>query len=549
MRKLIRAIILTNLFLLILIPLSAQVSHGGKPRSFQKNLSLKSLSWEMQPYLDNTLLLEKEENLSGKEAGFQFGKEIKVNYTLENSGSWDTLADGSRLWRLGIYSANAYSLNLIFDSFYIPSGSNLFIYTEDKSFVMGSFTEKNNNQWGNFATALFPGDKIVLEYYEPAKNKGLGIINLSTIVHGYKDFFFKRGTYGSARGKCHININCLEGDSFQLVKRAVALILRGGSAHCSGTLVNNTAQDGTPYFLTAKHCMINNLSTFVFVFNYESSDCEGNLEKTYYTYNGATLLASHVNSDFALLLMNDTPAREAMPYYAGWDRRDSAVAKAVGIHHPEGDLKKISVCNNLLESTNWYDENPSYPENTHWKVPLWEKGSTEYGSSGSGLFNSSEQIIGQLEGGLAECNGTLPNDTSDWYGKIAYSWTNGNSPDSNRLDYWLDPLNTGVEVLNGYSPYGIDSTDTIDTVGVVDYKKIENQIKIYPNPANDKLTIETDLEILSCSIYTINGQCINEISVNAFKNNIWLNAFPAGIYLVKIQTNQGLVHKKLIIQK
>ena len=547
MRKSVISVVLISLFLLGSVSLSAQVSHGGKPCSFQKSNILQALYFERLPYQDNQILLE-EETVAGKESGFQFGKEIQVNYTLENSGVWDTLGDGSRLWRLGIYSQNAYSLNFFFDSFHIPQGSNLFIYTNDKSFVMGSFTEKNNNRWGNFATSLFPGDKIVLEYYEPVQNKGLGIINLSTIVHGYKDFFFKKGTYGKSAA-CHININCPQGENYQTVKRSVALILHKGSAHCSGTLINNTAQDGIPYFLTARHCIyyINsdkdttyyNPSNFVFVFNYESSDCEGENEKTLYSYNGATLVASHVHSDFALLLMNDIPQAEAMPYYAGWDSRNIAIVGAVGIHHPVGDMKKISVSNGLLESEKFQDDDSSYPENTHWNV-VWDKGSTQGGSSGSGLFNTRQQIIGQLEGGSAGCSGTKPNGLADQYGKLAYSWTNGNSPDENRLDYWLDPLKTGAEVLSGFDPSG---------VSIVDYDNIENNIKIYPNPAKDIVNIESDLEVLSCGVFTINGQCVDEISIHSSSKDISVNNLPSGIYLLKIQTKQGLVHKKLIIQK
>jgi hypothetical protein len=492
------------------------------------------------PYQDNDLLMEKEKNLSEAEIGFTFGEEISVNYTLENSGVWDTLPDGSRLWRLGIYSANAYSLNLIFDTFYIPAGSNLFIYTADKLFVGGSFTEENNNRWGNFATALFPNDEIVLEYYEPAHNKGLGKINLTTVVHGYKDFFFKQGMYGIS-GMCNIDVNCPEGENHQQAKRAVALILRGGAAHCSGTLLNNTAQDGTPFFLTANHCLKGNLSNWVFIFNYESSECGGTQPKTSYSYNGATLLASHKHSDFALLLLNDTPSKEATPYYAGWDRRDIAVANTAGIHHPRGDFKKISINNNSVRSSKWDEEDTVFPDNTHWEVVAWSKGTTERGSSGSGLFNINEQLIGQLEGGFADCTGNLPDGDGDWYGKLSYSWTNGNSDDRNRLDYWLDPINSEVEVLSGYDPYGTDN--------IVGYDMTKDKIKIYPNPANDKISLEADMEIFSCAIYAVDGQYLEEIPIHSSQSDIWLNVYVTGIYLLKIKTEKGLIYKKIIIQK
>ena len=541
MSKIFKIVILIHLLVGFLFPLSAQIGHGGKPYSFRKNSSLQSLAIEKLPYFDNELLLQ-EEIASMRETGFQFGKEISVDYTLNNSGTWDTLSDGSRLWRLGIYSQEAYSLNLLFDSFYIPSSSNLFIYTEDKSFIMGSFTSENNNQWGNFATSLLPGNEIVLEYYESAKDKGKGVILLSTIVHGYKDFFFKRTTAGNS-GRCNINVNCQEGDNFQEAKRAVALILNGGSALCSGTLLNNTAQDGEPFFLTANHCMKVNPSRFVFVFNYESIDCGNNDEKKPYSINGAKLLASHEHSDFALLRLNDKPQKECLPYYAGWDRRNMAIVGAAGIHHPKGDLKKISRTSKLLDSSKWEDNNPSFPDNTHWEVPSWDKGTTEDGSSGSALFNPLQQVIGQLEGGHAGCSGTQPNGAEDWYGKFSYSWTNGNSSDSNRLDYWLDPIGSGIEVLNGYDWH--KDNDTY----IANYEKQDNTITISPNPANAIVNIEANAEIVSCALYSVNGQCMGEYFVNSNRTEIAIHLFPSGIYLLKTQTANGLIYKKLIVQK
>ena len=203
----IAAVIFAGLFSVTFFSSQAQISHGGMPHSFKKSISLSQLDVELLPYLDNNQLLENEP-IPSKEDGFTFGKEITVNYNLENSGLWETLPNGDKLWRLAIQSTGAYSLNLIFDSFFIPPHSKLFIYTEDKSFIMGSFTEDNNNQWGNFATSLLPGEAIVLEYYEAAQDIGKSIIQLSTIVHGYKDFFFKKkGDYGTAEGKCHIDVN------------------------------------------------------------------------------------------------------------------------------------------------------------------------------------------------------------------------------------------------------------------------------------------------------------------------------------------------------
>jgi hypothetical protein len=521
------------------LSLSAQISHGGLPYSFKKAISLSPLDVELLPYLSNETLLEKEV-VSSKEEGFIFGKEISVNYTLKNAGLWDTLPNGARLWRLAIQSTGAYSLNLVFDDFYIPPHSNLFIYTEDKSYIIGSFTAENNNQWENFATSLLPGDAIVLEYYEDSQDRNLGLINLSTIVHGYKDFFFKQGKYGNSQ-QCNVDINCI-GDKYPNAKKSVALILNVNSALCSGTLINNTAQDGTPYLLTANHCIPSSgkVSYFVFVFNYETTDCDASTEKALYSINGATLLARHVHSDFALLLLNNTPTKDFNVYYSGWDRRNIAVAGAACIHHPKGDRKKISKCNKLLDSSEWEDKNPSFPKNTHWMVPSWDTGTTEAGSSGCALFNVLEQVIGQLEGGAAECQGNKPGIGYDLFGKISYSWTNGNSTDHNRLDYWLDPLQTGVEVLSGYKPVDIDP------MGIAQIES--SKITLFPNPGNDVVTIKANEEIQSYKIYAINGQCLVSETINSSTADLKVSNLSSGVYITEIRMNNSVVFKKLFIQ-
>jgi hypothetical protein len=460
----------------------AQIGHGGTPYSFKKRAVNAFVSVSL-PSFDNQMLLQEETAVEKKDEGYQFGKEIAVNYRLDNSGTWEVLPDGGRLWRLGIVSKGAYSLNLLFERFHIPPSSNLFIYTADQSFVLGSFTEKNNNRWGNFATTVLPGDAIVLEFYEAAQDRGEAIINLSTVIHGYKDFFFKKtqkGQYGKS-GSCNININCDIGKPYQDVKQAVALILTGTKAHCSGTLLNNTAQDTTPYFLTAYHCLYKTSyppSQWVFIFNYEAEDCEGGKSAKTYSINGSTRLATSYDSDFALLLLNDRPPADFCPYYAGWNRKDTLYEGVVSIHHPSGDWKKISEDRKITAQGKFWKDDPDFPDNTH-HVVVWDTGITEGGSSGSGLFNSGGLLIGQLEGGdRMYCN---REDRMDYFGMFSYSWTNGNSPDSNRLDYWLDPLGLGVEYLEGMK------TPCDSFVRIVE--RPENAISISPNPATGTLHV------------------------------------------------------------
>ena len=463
----------------------AQIQHGGTPYSFkQKNFEV--FATVLLPAMDNQRLLQEEIKVARKEEGYQFGKEIAVDYRLDNSGTWEELPDGGRLWRLGLQSKGAYSINLLFDNFYIPPASNLFIYTADRSFVLGSFTAENNNKWGNFATTLLPGDAIVLELYEAAQDRNNATIQLSTIVHGYKNFLFQnkgkeKGTYGNSSW-CNVNVNCEIGQPSHDVKRAVALIINETHAHCSGTLINNTKRDCTPYFLTAWHCVTGkydtkdkSLSQFVFVFNYETTDCEGTNSAKTYSINGATIVAMDDFSDFALLLLDDKPPMECNPYFAGWNRKDTSYTGVFGIHHPKCDWKMISIDRKTTASGKFHEERPEYPDHTH-HIVVWDTGTTENGSSGSGLFNRDKLLIGQLHGGYAECG---KRDSADCYGKISYSWTNNNSPDSNRLDYWLDPICSGVEFLTGME---MDCS-----VNIKKHSMQEDIITVYPNPVNYEL--------------------------------------------------------------
>ena len=115
-----------------------------------------------------------------------------------------------------------------------------------------------------------------------------------------------------------------------------------------------------------------------------------------------------------------------------------------GIHHPQGDIKKISFDYGFTALTNYLGHTSG---STHLRVFKWDDGTTEPGSSGSPLFNKQKRIVGQLHGGYASC--TI--DSSDWYGKFARSWLGG-GVNTNSLKPWLDPDNTGALTLDGFDP-------------------------------------------------------------------------------------------------
>lgn len=472
-------ILLLTLFLLPTI-LWSQISTREDPISTQFNLPKSVIPMEVMPPIDPQFLASEDEK--DKENGLppRFGWDFDVNLNLQNSGVWQTLPNGDRLWRLSILAKDALSINFLFDDFWLPKGGKLFIYSKDKKHVIGAFTDLNNKIDRRFGTGLVYGDEVTLEYYEPANLVETGQISISKVVHGYRHINIPddiKKAFGDS-GSCNVNTICNEGNNWRDEIKGVAMILVNGVRNCSGSLIVTTEQDCRPYFLTANHCLSNfdaisnpTASTFSFMWNYESPSCSPSQDgPTNFVTNGATVIANSGNpgnvegSDFALLQLVENPVDADFDvYFNGFDARNNTFTGVTGIHHPAGDVKKISMENATVTSTN-YLNNATGANRTHWRVIDWDSGTTEGGSSGSPLFdNGTKRIIGDLSGGGAACG----NDLSDWYGKMFYSWTgNGTTDARRRLHDWLDPVNGGATMFaDGREP--CITVSFVDAVTVV----------------------------------------------------------------------------------
>jgi lysyl endopeptidase len=432
----------------LFVAVSAQISQGGTPKSYTliEKAQLHEVPFKIMPAID-VEALKKEDvyNDTIKDQPWRFGENIMVNLNPKNSGIRDILSDGSKLWRLGITSKGALSINLTFNNYHLPKGATLFIYNADKSDIIGAFTSFNNQNDRYFATTLIEGESIIIEYFEPAKVEFPGELNLWRVTHGYRGVGDYAKSFGSA-GSCNVNAVCSQGDPIRDQIRSVAMLVTGGNGFCTGALINNTNVDGIPYFLSANHCY-SNPGTVVFWFNWQSATCSNpGTSPAYNSVSGAIDKATYATSDFWLMQLNSTPPSDYGVYYSGWNHTTNAsIAGTVyGIHHPSGDIKKIS-WSTLGVTTTAYGGGPG---TDHWRITSWSDGTTtEPGSSGSPLFDPQGRIIGQLHGGSAACGNTL----SDYYGKMGVSWTGGGT-NSTRLSNWLDPAGTGVTTLDGYDP-------------------------------------------------------------------------------------------------
>ncbi len=385
----------------------------------------------------------------------RFATPIEVEYDLSNSGTWETLADGSRLWRLRIASPGALSLNLGLRRFDLPPGASLWLYDAAGGRIEGPYSWRDESPSGELWTPVLLGDEIVLELHLPGADNAR--IEVGAVNHGYRFF----GAKPDKQGACNIDVVCPEVDPFRDQVRAIARYTVSGLTLCTGNLVHNTAGDFRPFFLTADHCGINanNDHTVVVYWNFESPTC-GQLSGGSLVDNqtGSTFLANHFPSDVALVELDAMPDAASNVFYAGWDAGGAAPQSVVGIHHPGGDEKAAAFEGDPLLSVDI-----GRGGETHWQVTAWDQGTTEGGSSGSCIFDqTTKACVGHLTGGFASCS----NPTGfDVYGKFSLAWTGGGTA-STRLSSWAAPVGGGATTfLDGADPADGDDDDDDDGDG------------------------------------------------------------------------------------
>ncbi len=462
----------TNRFVAVLVGLfivsfttMGQIVDKTMPPSFKKAALLKSKVqvYSLPKFDVQKLIKEDEENAKSiHPKPYRFAKAFDIYVTPWIAGTWDTLPNGDKIWRLTFRSNGAYSIHFLLTPFYLPEGAKLYFYNKDKSVVLGAITAFNNKKSKRLPINLIPGDEVTAELYVPFYINPKDVeLTFSKVFHAYKNVVhwakfkdIKDSQFG-ASGDCNVDVVCPENAGWENETNAVVRIVMNNYL-CSGSLLNNTAQDGTPYILTANHCIGQPYSDWIFNFKYEVDQC-GSTTDPYPNFSdipsvsGCELRATAGDGesgdedtlDFCLVEMSQVPPASYTPYYAGWDHSGNTPTNTRGIHHPSGDVKKFCIDDDPPTVASY----PGYDANTHWRIAEWDLGVTEGGSSGSPLFDQNHRVIGDLTGGQAACG----NPINDYYEMFSHSWDDYSAPQT-QLKYWLDPLNTGDDYIDGYDP-------------------------------------------------------------------------------------------------
>ncbi len=459
--------LLLLLFLFSLTTIHAQISHGGKPLPFIQSKSYSTdysnLYKEMPSFdLEEELRLDAL-NYSDLRGGYKFAYKFMTNFTRSNSGMSFVLADGTRVWRLGLYSKDALSINLLFSEYELPEGAKVFLYNPDQTQVLGAFTSANNSTLGILPVSPVHGERLIIEYQEPANASFPGKLTIGEVNHGYRSLKGYEPRGDRSEFYCMPSTSCyMDDDEIGKMARSTVLITIDGITACTGAMVNNALNDGTPYLLTASHCLNKNFAVknpdyedvagrVICFFNYKSPTCDTIMRGTEEMSVASTIYrAVNENYDMALLELMEAPPAHYQPYYAGWDIEDTGEkAPYTGIHHPYASVKRVGITEDNVKLETFIISNYTFEKNVHWKVDEWNVGSTASGSSGSPLFNADNRIIGMLSGGRSRCGAAY----EDFYSALSKTWMPSESEEDNQLRHWLNPTTKEVLKVDGLDPY------------------------------------------------------------------------------------------------
>lgn len=339
---------------------------------------------------------------------------LAVSAGKASHGAWTVLKDGRRQWSARVQSPEARGMRLHFSECRLPAGARLYVRNMERveeTYGPLAVPEDGGAFWG---PTCFGWDVAVI--CEAPEGTGEASVAVDMIGHIYKGF--DALPWKNVAGPCNLDVSCYP--EWATVARGVGGIGTVGATGilwCTGTLIVDTnPSTQTPYFLTANHCV--------------NSQYEAQESEVYWLYQtpgcgawpphpavverttGADYLAGSAGSgyygggnDFTLLRLRSAPP--AAVTYVGWSTRHYGLNVPVAaIHHPSGDYKRFSMGTTANKK----------PHDGQFTEVAYSGGTTEGGSSGCPLLlSSTQQIIGQLWGGLASC---LMPDETDFYGRF-----------------------------------------------------------------------------------------------------------------------------------
>ena len=535
-----------RIFIIIALCFGTKHSYAQDVAAWSTQFQLPELSVFLnlpKPEEKISQALEEEYHNNSNLKAWVYAVGIETSIEPLRAGQWDTIPGQGYVWRIGIQAKNALSLNLFIENYRMLPGMALYVYNKSKANMLGAFDTRNNANGGVLPVQSLPGDVIIVEWNIPQQTHSRNDFIITSVGYGFRDITAENRIVPLAAADCNVDINCRTGNHWQREKRSVVrleTISRTGNTirtqYCTGVLINQAvdASRKKPYILTANHCISTKelAQSTTFIFGYEKEYCQGSNPFVPSGITGSSLVATKRELDFALLELSEHIDDVHRPFYAGWSTSKEAPHGVIGIHHPQGDVKKISTDNDLLVTGTFTDEQTDLycDKDAHWIIMRWDEGTTEGGSSGSPIFNKEHMVVGTLSGGTATCS----NPVKDYYSKFSEQW-NKFPVAGESLKPWLDPDNKGFKSLWGYDPVSLyeDRCDTLGNIGGNETKiLIESGDWGYLTGQNDRHWIGFAERIKNDTVANIIGMEVHVAKVSESGSRVQFAVWQGGDFPV-----------------
>lgn len=408
--------------------LPAQQDNSEVPFGILNGISARQVMvnavFKNSPIIVPNIQHEGEEYIPPREenaAGEMFNTEIHP----ENQIEWTQLENGLYVWRTQINADIGNKIFVHFSRFDLPENAFVYIYAPDQKSNWRRYGAENNNAKKRLSSTIITGKSVIVEVNSWIKPLTAAQLTIDKIGCFYENAKFNLDKEFGDSEACNPNVLCPAYVNWCDERRSVAMIVRITPTNqirwATGSLIVNERFDGRPYFLTAEHTLDENndlviqtveldaAEDWLFIFNYQSPTCANpSLEPTTgFDISGCQVIDHNFETDYALLELNQRPPRDFNAYYNAWSNRNQDMTtEGTCIHHPDGDIKKISEWERITSLSSKF-----------WKVKH-VVGTTAGGSSGSPLYNINGFLVGQLSRGSSLCS----NDEPDIYGRFDKSW-------------------------------------------------------------------------------------------------------------------------------
>ena len=416
--------------------------------------------------------------------------------------AWETQSDGTAISALSVSSPDARALRITLRAT-LPTGAEVRFFSpadlEQRfppvqpaevtagraSATKASVEEEGAPLWSPVIEGDTAGVEISLPSRAAVSEVSLFIERVSHLSTSVRQAApLKLSDVGDA-ASCNIDVACRSTTPPNLARATAKMIYTrpdGASFLCSGTLmVDSDDSSHIPYFLTANHCIdtqtvASSLNTY---WGFERASCGGPAPTSVNQLTGgADLLATDAETDATLLRLRETPVGPT--WYAGWSAAPLLnplldPTEVVGIHHPQGDLKKWSRGRPIRNSTHILQDTGQSVSSI---LVEWSEGTIEGGSSGSGLFDTTGRLRGITSG--RPVSGTACGFSREsFYGRFDLFWP--------QVTRWLEePPDDHGDSRSGATDVG-PNTETVgylERTGDADYFRFEVA-------AAGSLTVET----------------------------------------------------------